>query len=359
MMRLPVLNLIESTPKGWHPTDIEWADFAFNPLRAVDPRTGKTGWACLKVSEGCAHCYAEAMNKRWGTGRAFTPAGIRGIDLRLDSGVLEAMRRSRPKRAAKSPDGVYRVFWGDMTDLGGEWMTVEGLAVMLAYCAARPDYEHLLLTKRPHHVRSLMKELAPDGHRFDTRGFVTFVQTLREIGGGEADRVEWPLRNVKWGTSVENSRPEVLQRLIELQHVPSRSHFVSFEPLLQGVDPLGLIPMGSTIDWFIVGGESGSSARPSTLEWFRHLRSCARLRGIAFFMKQLGRRVSMSFDEWNTLTGGGSNGSPKFRLDEPDEPCNFYGIWRPYDASGGDLAEFPLDLQLREWPCAGASRRDE
>ena len=33
---------------------IEWTDHTFNPW-----------WGCQKVSEGCKHCYAEALDNRW------------------------------------------------------------------------------------------------------------------------------------------------------------------------------------------------------------------------------------------------------------------------------------------------------
>ncbi len=46
-------------------TKIEWAHYTFNPWRG-----------CTKVSEGCAHCYAEVLSRRnpatlgtWGPGK--------------------------------------------------------------------------------------------------------------------------------------------------------------------------------------------------------------------------------------------------------------------------------------------------
>jgi len=39
---------------------IEWTDHTFNPW-----------WGCQKVSEGCKHCYAEALDNRW-KGALFT-----------------------------------------------------------------------------------------------------------------------------------------------------------------------------------------------------------------------------------------------------------------------------------------------
>ncbi len=45
------------------PTNIEWTDETWNPV---------TG--CTKVSPGCAHCYAEAMTKRfWQAAKSLQP----------------------------------------------------------------------------------------------------------------------------------------------------------------------------------------------------------------------------------------------------------------------------------------------
>lgn len=43
-------------------TKIEWTDATWNPIRARNKATGKVGWWCSHVSEGCRHCYAEHMN---------------------------------------------------------------------------------------------------------------------------------------------------------------------------------------------------------------------------------------------------------------------------------------------------------
>ena len=47
-------------------TSISWTDRTSNPIYAVDKETGKRGWFCTKVSEGCGNCYAEKLNMRFG-----------------------------------------------------------------------------------------------------------------------------------------------------------------------------------------------------------------------------------------------------------------------------------------------------
>jgi protein gp37 len=54
------------------------------------------------------------------------------------------------------------------------------------------------------------------------------------------------------------------------------------------------IPNGATIDWVIVGGESGHNARPSNPQWFRDLRDQCATANVPFLFKQWGEWVSVS-----------------------------------------------------------------
>jgi protein gp37 len=60
--------------------------------------------------------------------------------------------------------------------------------------------------------------------------------------------------------------------------------FVSFEPLLGSVGNLNL----KSIDWVIVGGESGPRARPMREEWVDEIELACRRSGTKFFFKQWG-----------------------------------------------------------------------
>jgi protein gp37 len=76
---------------------------------------------------------------------------------------------------------------------------------------------------------------------------------------------------------------------------------LSIEPLIAPVGPLGL----RGIDWVIVGGESGHSARPMKPEWAVAIRDQCMAAGVAFFFKQWGGRSPKSGGrlldgrEWN------------------------------------------------------------
>jgi protein gp37 len=62
---------------------------------------------------------------------------------------------------------------------------------------------------------------------------------------------------------------------------------LSIEPQLEAIDLGRFI---DRLDWVICGGESGSRARPFDPRWARALRDCCASAGVAFFMKQLGKK---------------------------------------------------------------------
>lgn len=96
----------------------------------------------------------------------------------------------------------------------------------------------------------------------------------------------------------------------KLLAVPAAKRFLSIEPLLGTID-LGLCDCdngsvaapggaggvtcpkcsgtgGRTLDWVIIGGESGHGARPMHPDWVRSLASQCREAGVSFLVKQMG-----------------------------------------------------------------------
>ena len=93
----------------------------------------------------------------------------------------------------------------------------------------------------------------------------------------------------------------------------------------EGAEPLDW----NTLDWVIVGGESGSKARRCNVEWIRSIVQQCERAVVPCFVKQLGAAPRF---ELKTPTGGG------FHLPVLN------------DAKGGDWAEWPKDLRVRQWP---------
>jgi protein gp37 len=124
---------------------------------------------------------------------------------------------------------------------------------------------------------------------------------------------QWPLPNVHLGVSVEDQR-WAEDRIPDLLETPAAVRFVSYEPALGPIEPKTF----GGVDWIIVGGESGPGARPFDPEWA--LRVVEHFRGsrTKVFVKQLGSNVL----RWA-------------RLDDP---------------KGGDPAEWPAELRVRQFP---------
>lgn len=89
------------------------------------------------------------------------------------------------------------------------------------------------------------------------------------------------------------------------------------------------------LDLVIVGGESGPGARPCDLAWIRSAVAQCKEAGVPCFVKQLGARP---FDRTGTSGFQCAYGSD-----------GFVGL-RLRNRKGGNPAEWPKDLRVREWP---------
>ena len=288
-------------------TTIEWTDYTSNLIKYRDPE-GRTVHGCIKVSPGCANCYASAWSARGLTGErdgAFTAKRQATLTPYFDD--AEAQRILRTRVTGK------RVFVGDMTDVFGEWVPDALLDRMFAVFAMRPDLTFQLLTKRPERMRAYVAS-----ERRDTQGAIAV--TIREVVTPEQvtaamqehrthvlrDVVQrrWPLPNVWLGVSVED-QAAADDRIPELLDTPAAVRFLSCEPLLEPVDlepwlrrvatsgPGWRMTGGSAmaiadivLDWVIVGGESGPGARPCDVGWIRDIVGQCRAAGVAFWAKQ-------------------------------------------------------------------------
>jgi protein gp37 len=99
---------------------------------------------------------------------------------------------------------------------------------------------------------------------------------------------DWPFPHAGLMATLENQ--QVWDRdYPKLMSVPAAWHGVSTEPLLGHID-IG----DATLDWLIVGGESGPRHRPIDLDWVRPLRDQCFDLSIAFHFKQWGGRYPES-----------------------------------------------------------------
>jgi len=208
---------------------IEWTEATWNPV---------TG--CTKVSAGCKNCYAERLALR------LQAMGNRrykdGFHITLHEDVVDLPKSWRVPRM---------IFVNSMSDLFHKDVPLDFIQRVFATMRDCPQHTFQILTKRSDRVLAL------------------------------ASKIEWP-RNVWMGVSVEDSR--VLSRIDDLRRVPAEIRFLSCEPL---IGPLTRIDL-TDIHWVIVGGESGTFARPMKIEWVREIFRACRKAEVPFFFKQWG-----------------------------------------------------------------------
>jgi protein gp37 len=264
-------------------TSIEWTDYTSNLIRYRDPE-GRSVHGCIKVSAGCANCYASAWSARGLTGErdgAFTAKRQATLTPYFDD--AEAQRILRTRVTGK------RVFVGDMTDVFGEWVPDALLDRMFAVFAMRPDLTFQLLTKRPERMRAYLSaldiqgyllrqarsQLGADGCLSDqvwkglkatlTDEQTTWIKTVASTRhmswlavirdfGIEPPRASGPLPNVWLGVSVED-QAAADERIPALLDTPAAVRSLSCEPLLEPVDLEPWLATG-LLHWVICGGES-------------------------------------------------------------------------------------------------------
>jgi len=304
-------------------TAIEWTDATVNAING-----------CSVTSPGCTNCYAMRLA---GTRMKHHPsrAGLT-IDSRAgpvwngtvrlhEPALLQPLRWKRQRT----------IFWNAHGDTFHDAVPDEWIDRMFAVMALTPQHKHLVLTKRPARMRAYLTDAESPFHR-------VHYAAAADIGGkrwgwindyaprGSAItqynlylQVGWPLPNVWLGVSVED-QARADERIPDLLATPAAGRFLSCEPLLgpvnldrikmfdretehggwetgwesclngkrfdmwAGDDEDPMRPGWPKIDGVIVGGESGTGARPMHPNWARSLRDQCAAAGVDFHFKQWG-----------------------------------------------------------------------
>lgn len=293
-------------------TSISWAHESLNTVRG-----------CEKEDRGCRNCYAlgqawlkhntyykgtvkkTAGGLNW-TGKVFTVPG------KLDEYMTKR----------KKPLGV---FANSMADLFHRKVDFNFIAALFGSFSLSPQHTFLTLTKRPERMIEFFNWVEQERGVFPPDYFCR--ERLFEIredlwpeSRWEGTIKEWPLPNVWIGISAEG-QATYNQRVPLLFEVPAAIRWVSAEPLL---GPVVTDQIPQKPDWIVIGGESGVGDAPRVcdLAWIRSLVQECHQRDIAAFVKQLG----------------------KFPVEDGQR------IELPEKKKGAELAEWPDDLQVQEYP---------
>ncbi|WP_294124209.1 DUF5131 family protein [Sphingomonas sp.] len=336
-------------------TKIQWTSHTFNPWRG-----------CSKVNDGCTNCYAEKEAKRFPKNR-----GIWGPNgTRVKAAAATWAEPLKWNAMAQAAGERRRVFCASLADVFEEWdgrihdhegrilhrcascgsNWAEGEAVpcecgrdhpvnwltmnemrrdLFALIDRTPWLDWQLVTKRPERVYACWP---PVIYRND-KGTEIFVGPASERKTSFLHRPNaWVLTSVSDQKTYDAFKPRLLQ-LRALAAVLG----VSVEPMLAPIHFGDL----AGIDWLIFGGESGPHARPCNLGWIRDgLEQCAD-GNVAGFMKQAGAFPLVSIDD-EVLT--------EWALSR--EHLQHAHVIEVYlrDSKGGDLAELPASLAVRQFP---------
>lgn len=340
-------------------TKIQWTEETWNPIGG-----------CAKASPGCKNCYAMRQAHRM-AGNPNEKISSRYFGLTVihngspnwtgktfidDEVLLQPIRKRKPT-----------TFFISLSDLFFPERPDEDIDRVFAVMALTPQHTYQILTKYPERMLSYWKnpadlrsrwfEVLHDARLFPGDPRRAVLGNPSRAGIAEGILKGWrslQLPNVWLGVSVENQK-YANERIPKLLKTPATVRFVSYEPALEAVDferfircercgytandaafnldhHLCGLPTPGRLDWVIVGGESGPGARPFNVEWARSTVRQCKAAGVACFVKQLG---AMPYDPCE----------PE-RLDLPARGVVLFLA----DKKGGDMAEWPEELRVREMP---------
>lgn len=309
-------------------TSIEWCHRPGTIAKTWNPVQG-----CQRISEGCRHCYAETIARR------FAQSGWSQGLINIKTGKWNGTARMAVHKLAeplhwKKP---CTVFVNSMSDLFYDGFSNEEIAAVFGVMAACPQHTFIVLTKRAARMRDWFKWLEDhvesDAVEWAGRDCATSVHDARRdclfeyldetacaalaghydcchLGLTTNGSLQWPLPNVWLGVSVEDQEMAD-KRIPELLATPAAVRLISAEPLLGALNIRHGLPLTEnerhllthdaskaydsrpSLDWVIAGCESGNGSRPCEVDWLRSLRDQCRAAGVPFFLKQAERSADV------------------------------------------------------------------
>jgi protein gp37 len=273
-------------------TSINWTDKSSNLIRARRLDNGKVGHFCTKKNSKCVNCYAEEINNRFGTGLSYDVRNLDKIEWFFAENEADNLRRLNARLAKQNKTG--KVFLSSMTDLFHEDMPVVLIKQTFELIRDCPNIIFQTLTKRIN------------------------VALQFFIHYPEFDN--YSLQNLWFGITPDDEGKDILH----LRKIGAPVRWLSLEPLLKEFT-LSEID-AEFISWIVVGGESGSKARPFNIQWARYLAHQCQYYGIPLWFKQTGNKAYLQ------------------------ERAHLPIVQIKTKGKGENIEDFPDDLKIREFP---------
>lgn len=292
------------TSKGaMYPSKVDWCDCTWSPIVGCM-------WCCPE----CWRCFAARLQVRGGRRRTIKLTSTQLLHLTDGQGVSSIERFTGWAGAVKlRRDRLL----APLRDKAPKLVFVN-LVSDIAYGPEFEKYNHEgFLSEFEGFRREIFGVIEKaDRHIFQmlTKRPQLFLEpTIADSGKTVAESLPWP-PNLWFGVSVGTKKS--VSKIDDLRKIPAKIRWISFEPLLEDLGELDL----TGIDWVVIGGESGKSAREFPLDAARSIVAQCREQGVPVYVKQLG-------DAW----------APRIRL---GRKAHVLDKW-PSDLD---------DLNIREWP---------
>ena len=259
---------------------------------------------CAKVSPGCDHCWSEAetlmrtnhpnenirrraravvmecsANGSIADGTACGWQQVTGFD---GKNLLREDNLDLPLRTKKPT--VWAV-WNDLfhDDVPDDFRDRAYVGMALCW-----RHTFLVLTKRSRRMADYWRSWRDEGGVSD-RIVDLAVEQHHRLPPAQRRGVSGALSHVWHGVTTEDQR-RADERVPDLLAVPGH-RFISIDPMLGRIT---ISPWATSIHAVLLGGESGSKARPMSPDWVRLVRDQCFYAGVPFFFKQWGSRPHVS-----------------------------------------------------------------
>lgn len=299
-------------------TGIEWCSATWNPIIG-----------CRAVQPACKYCYAvNQVHRLAGHPNPKIASANKDLTLVVNGHLAWTGHARYLHERLKQPlhwRQPRRIFVNSLSDLFHEDITHQQILEIFSIMEAASWHTFIVLTKRPQRMYEEVKAHAD----------------WMDYAGG-AGTYATRFSHVQWGISA-GTQHDLEASHLWLAKTPAAIRIWSLEPLLEAIDIQGCTTYcpehdfsggfcigpcpsrHSTVDQILIGGESGRDARPCNIAWIRNLvQQCVKSR-IAPFVKQVGAKPFH-----NTSAG--------------------HHFFELHDRKGGDPAEWPEDIRIREYP---------